>query len=111
MQVVVRPENLRVAPLTPGAALGPRVVPGKIADLTFLGNLVDCHVTLGDGTRIRVQVDPGLRLEVGLPVERPDRRGDCSLCGGPQYGPPPPAFGAPRLSPGRSSGTRFVWEV
>ena len=68
MQVAVRPENLRVSALAPGAALGPGVVPGKIADLTFLGNLVDCHVTLDDGTRLRVQVDPGQRLEIGLRV-------------------------------------------
>jgi iron(III) transport system ATP-binding protein len=68
VQMAVRPENLRVAALAPGAALGPGVVPGKIADLTFLGNLVDCHVTLDDGTRVRVQVDPGQRLEIGLRV-------------------------------------------
>jgi ABC-type Fe3+/spermidine/putrescine transport system ATPase subunit len=68
VQVVVRPESLRVAVLAPGSALGPGVVPGKIADLTFLGNLVDCHVVLDDGTRVRVQVDPEQHLEVGLRV-------------------------------------------
>ena len=45
------------------------MVPGKIAELTFLGNLVDCHVTLDDGTRVRVQVDPGQRLEIGQRVD------------------------------------------
>jgi iron(III) transport system ATP-binding protein len=68
VQMAVRPENLRVAALAPGAALGPGVVPGTIAELTFLGNLVDCHVTLDDGTRVRVQIDPGQRLEIGLRV-------------------------------------------
>src|SRR5258705_547240 len=68
VQMAVRPENLRVTALAPGAALRPGVVPGTIADLTFLGNLVDCHVTLDDGTRVRVQVDPGQRLQIGLPA-------------------------------------------
>ena len=66
--VAVRPERLRVTPLAPGAAVVPGTVPGTIAELTFLGNLVDCHVMLDDGTRVRVQVDPEQRLEVGLPV-------------------------------------------
>jgi len=68
VQMAVRPENLRVTALVPGMALGPGVVPGTIAELTFLGNLVDCHVTLDDATRLRVQVDPGQRLEIGLRV-------------------------------------------
>jgi len=68
VQVAVRPESLRVAPLAPGAPSVPGAVPGKIAELTFLGNLVDCHVTLDAGTRLRVQVDPEQRLEVGLRV-------------------------------------------
>ena len=68
VQMAVRPENLRVTALVPGVALGPGVVPGTIAELTFLGNLVDCHVTLDDATRLRVQVDPGQRLEIGLRV-------------------------------------------
>ena len=68
VQMAIRPENLRVAALAPGAALGPGVVPGTIAELTFLGNLVDCHVMLDDGTRVRVQVDTGQRLETGLRV-------------------------------------------
>jgi len=66
--VAIRPESLRVAPLAPGASPAPGTVPGKIAELTFLGNLVDGHVTLDDGTRLRVQVDPEQRLEVGLRV-------------------------------------------
>jgi iron(III) transport system ATP-binding protein len=68
VQVVVRPENLRLAPTASGVALAPGTVPGKVAELTFLGNLVDCHVTLDDGTRVRVQVDPEQRLEIGQRV-------------------------------------------
>ncbi|PYN51592.1 MAG: hypothetical protein DME00_01460 [Candidatus Rokuibacteriota bacterium] len=29
---------------------------------------VDCHVRLGDGTRVRIQVDPGQTPEVGQRV-------------------------------------------
>jgi iron(III) transport system ATP-binding protein len=66
VQVAVRPESLR---LTSASAAGtPGVVPGKIAEVTFLGNIIDCHVTLDDGTRIRVQIDSGKVLEVGQPV-------------------------------------------
>jgi iron(III) transport system ATP-binding protein len=66
VQVAVRPESLRVTVLAPGAAGdGPATVPGKVADVTFLGNIIDCHVTLDDGSRIRVQVDPTQTLELG----------------------------------------------
>ena len=41
---------------------------GKVADVTFLGNGLDCHVTLDDGSRIRVQLDPTQSLEVGQRV-------------------------------------------
>jgi ABC-type Fe3+/spermidine/putrescine transport system ATPase subunit len=69
VQVAVRPESLRVTVLAPGAAGdGPATVPGKVADVTFLGNVIDCHVTLDDGSRIRVQVDPTQTLEVGQRV-------------------------------------------
>jgi iron(III) transport system ATP-binding protein len=65
VQVAIRPENLRVTVLTPGAASdAPAMVPGKVADVTFLGNVLDCHVTLDDGSRIRVQVEPTRTLEV-----------------------------------------------
>jgi len=67
VQVAIRPESLRV--LVRGTAAEAReTVPGKVAEVTFLGNLSDCYVTLEDGTRVRVQVDPGRALEVGQPV-------------------------------------------
>jgi iron(III) transport system ATP-binding protein len=72
VQVAIRPECLE---LTPAAQAPAGAVPGKVADVTFLGNIVDCHVTLDDGTRVRVQVDPGRTLEVGQRVAvRFDRR-------------------------------------
>ena len=42
--------------------------PTGSAQPTFLGNIVDCHVTLDDGTRVRVQVDSGEILELGQRV-------------------------------------------
>lgn len=69
VQVAIRPESLRVTALAPGAMTeGAGAVPGKVADVTFLGNVLDCHVTLDDGSRIRVQLDPTQTLEVGQRV-------------------------------------------
>jgi iron(III) transport system ATP-binding protein len=67
VQVAVRPESLRLT--ASGSAAGaPGAVPGKVAEVTFLGNIIDCHVTLDDGTRIRVQIDSGRVLDVGQTV-------------------------------------------
>jgi len=66
VQLAIRPENLRLVPASSGDGSGS--VPGEVAEVTFLGNLVDCHVTLGDGTRVRVQLDPGQTPELGQRV-------------------------------------------
>jgi iron(III) transport system ATP-binding protein len=66
VQLAIRPENLRLVPASSGDGSGS--VPGEVAEVTFLGNLVDCHVTLGDGTRVRVQLDPDQSPEVGQRV-------------------------------------------
>ena len=63
VQVAIRPESLRPAP--EGMALAGGLLRGKVADLTFLGNLIDCHMVLDDGTRVRVQADPDTPLQVG----------------------------------------------
>jgi len=69
VQVAIRPESLDLVALpAPPGADGGDTVPAKVAEATFLGNLTDCHVILGDGTRVRVQVDPGRALTVGQPV-------------------------------------------
>jgi iron(III) transport system ATP-binding protein len=68
VQLAVRPESLRVMPGLPGSSREAGGIPGTVTDVTFLGNLIDGHVTLDDGTRLRVQVDPGQTLEVGQPV-------------------------------------------
>ena len=67
VQVAIRPESLQMTPTT-GAAEPPGSVPGKVADVTFLGNVVDCHVVLDDGARLRIQLDPRQTFEVGQRV-------------------------------------------
>jgi ABC-type Fe3+/spermidine/putrescine transport system ATPase subunit len=66
VQVAIRPESLRLIPSS--ATDGTGSVPGEVAEVTFLGNIVDCHVRLADGTRVRIQVDPGQTPEVGQRV-------------------------------------------
>jgi iron(III) transport system ATP-binding protein len=62
VQVAVRPESLFLT------ARGPSELSGEVADVTFLGNLIDCHVTLDDGTRVRVQVGASDAVAVGQKV-------------------------------------------
>jgi iron(III) transport system ATP-binding protein len=66
VQVAIRPESLRLASDGAAAVDGTHgVLRGKIAELTFLGNLIDCHMVLDDGTRVRVQAGPEASLQVG----------------------------------------------
>jgi iron(III) transport system ATP-binding protein len=69
VQVAIRPEGFRVVPAgwQPGdGAVG--VLSGKLAEATYLGNVLDCHVTLDDGARVRLQAEPGAPLRVGQPI-------------------------------------------
>jgi ABC-type Fe3+/spermidine/putrescine transport system ATPase subunit len=66
VQVAIRPENLRM--MSAASADGKGSVPGRVVEATFLGNIVDCHVALADGTRVRIQVEPGQTPEVGQRV-------------------------------------------
>jgi len=69
VQVAIRPESLRLTPPAPASTADPLgTVPGKVADVTFLGNIIDCHVTLDDGTRVRVQTGPAEGFDVGQRV-------------------------------------------
>jgi putrescine transport system ATP-binding protein len=77
--VAVRPENVRVAALAPAAP--DETVPGKIADVTFLGNLSDGHVTLDDGTRVRVQLGSEETFDVGQRVGLRFAPGACTVFG------------------------------
>src|SRR5262245_10871637 len=70
VHVAIRPESLRLT-LDGGsvADAGAGVLRGKVAELTFLGNLIDCQMVLDDGTRVRVQADPEARLLVGQALQ------------------------------------------
>jgi iron(III) transport system ATP-binding protein len=69
VQLAVRPESLRVSPDASGLSDGAgTVLPGTIAEVTFLGNLTDYHLALDDGTRIRGQVAAGDAIAVGQRV-------------------------------------------
>jgi iron(III) transport system ATP-binding protein len=60
--VAARPESVRL-----GAA-GDGTVPAGVTEVTYLGNLSDCHVTLDDGTRVRVQLAADETYDVGQRV-------------------------------------------
>jgi iron(III) transport system ATP-binding protein len=69
VQVAVRPESLRVSPAPAEAHDGATgVLPGTVAEVTFLGNLTDCQVALEDGTRVRWQAGAGDAIAVGQRV-------------------------------------------
>jgi iron(III) transport system ATP-binding protein len=69
VQVAIRPESLRLAVGGAGSGDAPAgILRGKVSDITFLGNLVDCHVVLDDGTNVRIQADPSSPLQVGQAV-------------------------------------------
>ena len=68
VQLAIRPESVHVAPLATGGVAAPAAVTAKVAEVTFLGNLVDCYAVMDDGTRVRIQADAGTTLEVGQRV-------------------------------------------
>jgi iron(III) transport system ATP-binding protein len=59
-ELAIRPENVHLS--TPD---GSTQSLGKVADGTFLGSLMEYQVILADGTLLRVQTHPSLRLETG----------------------------------------------
>ncbi len=69
VQVAIRPESFELVGRPDALAPGPDAgLPGKVADVAFLGSALDCYVTLADGSRVRVQAHPAVTLEVGQPV-------------------------------------------
>ncbi len=73
VQLAIRPENIHAMAATraPSEVDG---LPGKIVEVTFLGNLIDCYAALDDGTRVRIQVDADSGVR-GWPAGRPALRG------------------------------------
>lgn len=64
VELAVRPEDIRLAPLNPAATNKAR-----IADRTFLGNMMEYVVSLDDDTPLRVQASPRTEFAVGETVE------------------------------------------
>ena len=64
--IAIRPEAIRLAPLDDGEACNR--LPGRIAEATFLGNLIDCQVEAA-GSLLRVQAERRMLLEPGQLVE------------------------------------------
>jgi iron(III) transport system ATP-binding protein len=59
-ELAIRPENVHLS--TPD---GSTQSLGKVVDGTFLGSLMEFQVALADGTLLRVQTHPSLKLAVG----------------------------------------------
>jgi iron(III) transport system ATP-binding protein len=64
VELAVRPEDIRLAPLSPAATNKAR-----ISDRTFLGNVMEYVVSLDDGTPLRVQASPRTEFAIGETVE------------------------------------------
>jgi len=60
IELGVRPEAIRLAPAAAGSPFT-----GRIADQTFLGNLVELMVEIGPGTLLRVESHPRQRFSTG----------------------------------------------
>ena len=54
MQVAIRPENVRLAVAGAGASGEAGAISAKVVEVTFLGNLTDCHVMLERSEERRV---------------------------------------------------------
>ena len=75
VDVAIRPENIRLAPLPPG----PASRPGTVADHVFLGNISEYYVTLENGPTLRVQSHPLQQFAVGETVAVEIDAAQCSL--------------------------------
>ncbi len=60
IELAVRPEAIRLAP-----AGGDATFTGRVADQTFLGNLLELMVEVGSGTRLRVESHPREKFSIG----------------------------------------------
>jgi iron(III) transport system ATP-binding protein len=75
VEIAVRPENIRLQAHTgaePGESGQPdpsqpdqRQQPATVTESTYLGNIMEYHVVLGDGAVLRVQTHPGQQFAIG----------------------------------------------
>jgi ABC-type Fe3+/spermidine/putrescine transport system ATPase subunit len=77
MELIIRPERVRLAPATSTAAETENTLVATVARLTYLGAQMEVMVTLGDGQRVLALVGepapmslaPGLSVRVTLPAD------------------------------------------
>ena len=86
VEIAVRPENIRLQART-GADPGQpdpsqpdqRQQPATVTESTYLGNIMEYHVVLGDGAVLRVQTHPGQQFAIGDKVAVRIDSSRCSL--------------------------------
>jgi iron(III) transport system ATP-binding protein len=66
VEIAIRPENVRLQPGAEGVE--PSDQRATVAECTFLGSIVEYHVTLEDGTMLRAQTHPRQQLAKGEAV-------------------------------------------
>jgi iron(III) transport system ATP-binding protein len=66
VEIAIRPENVRLEPGADGVE--PAGQRATVAECTFLGSIVEYHVTLEDGTMLRVQAHPRQQFAKGEAV-------------------------------------------
>jgi ABC-type Fe3+/spermidine/putrescine transport system ATPase subunit len=66
--VAIRPEAFSFAAPSGGAAAGENRLNGTVVDATFLGNIIDYMVDVGDGLTLRVQGERRVFRDVGSEV-------------------------------------------
>jgi ABC-type Fe3+/spermidine/putrescine transport system ATPase subunit len=66
VEIAIRPENVRLQPGADGVE--PPDQRATVAECTFLGSIIEYHVTLEDGTMLRVQTHPRQQLAKGEAV-------------------------------------------
>jgi len=76
VEVAIRPESIRLQP--PARAEQPHLV-ARIAESTFLGNIVDYHVVLEDNTVLRAQTHPLEQFAIGDAVAVCVDSGQCAV--------------------------------
>jgi iron(III) transport system ATP-binding protein len=80
VEVAIRPENIRLQPHASADQGGPRAT---VTECTFLGSIIEYHVTLGDGMVLRVQTHPLEQFAIGDAVAVRIDAGQCTVFGAP----------------------------
>jgi iron(III) transport system ATP-binding protein len=77
VELAVRPENIRLA----AAGANGNSIPGRVAELTFLGNTNEYIIAGANESRLRVQTHPTVLFDVGDPVAMEFDPRQCTVFG------------------------------